>query len=85
MLDPSQDEWDTHYYWAFTSPSIRSLLEESFPAANIEVEAHGNVLTAISFLHGLATEELREQELKRRSPGYEVLITVRAVKPRAVT
>jgi SAM-dependent methyltransferase len=85
MLDPSQDQWDTHYYWAFTPPSVRSLFEESFPAANVEVEAHGNVLTAISFLHGLAAEELGGQELKRRSPGYEVVITVRAVKPGAVT
>jgi glycosyltransferase involved in cell wall biosynthesis len=83
MLDPAQDEWDTHYYWAFTPPAMRSLAEETFPAANVEVEAHGNVLTAISFLHGLAAEELGEQELKRRTPGYEVLITVRAVKPGA--
>jgi SAM-dependent methyltransferase len=83
MLDPAQDEWDTYHYWAFTPFSIRSLFEETFPAANVEVEAFGNVLTAISFLHGLATEELREQELKRRSPGYEVVITVRAVKPGA--
>ena len=85
MLDPSQDKWDTHLYWAFTPPSVRALFEESFPAANVEVEAHGNVLTAISFLHGLVAEDLREQELKRRSPGYEVVITVRAVKPGALT
>jgi SAM-dependent methyltransferase len=84
MLDPSQDEWDTQYYWAFTPASVRSLFEESFPATNVEVEAHGNVLTAISFLHGLAAEELREQELKSRTPGYEVIVTVRAVKPGAV-
>jgi SAM-dependent methyltransferase len=83
MLDPSQDEWDTQYYWAFTPASVRSLFEESFPATNVEVEAHGNVLAAISFLHGLAAEELREQELKSRTPGYEVIVTVRAVKPGA--
>jgi SAM-dependent methyltransferase len=85
MLDPSQDKWDTQYYWAFTPASVRSLFEESFPATNVEVEAHGNVLTAISFLHGLAADELREQELKSRTPGYEVVVTVRAVKPEAVT
>jgi SAM-dependent methyltransferase len=81
MLDPSQDEWDTQYYWAFTPASVRALFEESFPATNVEVEAHGNVLAAISFLHGLAAEELREQELKSHTPGYEVIVTVRAVKP----
>jgi SAM-dependent methyltransferase len=85
MLDPSQDKWNTKFYWAFTPPAVRSLFEESFPAANVEVEAYGNVLTAISFLHGLAAEELGEQELKRRTPGYEVLITVRAMKLGAVT
>jgi SAM-dependent methyltransferase len=84
MMDPSQDEWNTKYYWAFTPASVRSLFEESFPATSVEVEAYGNVLTAISFLHGLATEELREQELKSRTPGYEVIVTVRAVKPGAV-
>jgi glycosyltransferase involved in cell wall biosynthesis/SAM-dependent methyltransferase len=85
MLDPSQGQWNTHYYWAFTSLSARRLFEETFPAANVEVGAHGNVLTAISFLHGLAAEELGEQELKRRTPGYEVLLTVRAVKPGAAS
>jgi hypothetical protein len=85
MLDASQDKWDTQYYWAFTSPSVGLLFEETFPATNVEVEAHGNVLTAISFLHGLAAEELREQELKRRTPGYEVVVTVRAMKPGVVT
>ena len=59
--------------------------KRGFPPSNVEVEAHGNVLTAISYLHGLAAEELREQELKMRNPGYEVVITVRAVKPGAVT
>ena len=35
------------------------------PPENVEIEAHGNVLTAISFLHGLA-EELRKGELEGR-------------------
>jgi glycosyltransferase involved in cell wall biosynthesis/SAM-dependent methyltransferase len=77
----ARDRWGDQCYWAFTHLSARRLFEERFPVSNVEVEAHGNVLTAISFLHGLAAEELREQELKRRKPGYEVVITVRAVKP----
>jgi hypothetical protein len=32
-------------------------------------------------LYGLATEELRPEELNYQDPDYEVLITVRAVKP----
>jgi SAM-dependent methyltransferase len=81
----AQGRWGKQQYWAFTHLSAKRLFEERFPVSNVEVEAHGNVLTAISFLHGLAAEELREQELKRRIRGYEVLITVRAVKPGVVT
>jgi hypothetical protein len=81
----AQDGWSEGWYWAFTQLSAKRLFEERFPVSNVEVEAHGNVLTAISFLHGLATEELREQELKRRTPGYEVVVTVRAVKRGVVT
>jgi SAM-dependent methyltransferase len=76
----SRDEWRKSWYWAFTSLSARRLFEEAFPADDVEVEAHGNVLAAISFLHGLATEELRKRELDTRDPAYEVLITLRAVK-----
>jgi SAM-dependent methyltransferase len=77
----TRSRWGDQWYWAFTRLSARRLFEESFPATNVEVEAHGNVLAAISFLHGLAAEELREQELKSHTPGYEVIVTVRAVKP----
>jgi SAM-dependent methyltransferase len=69
------------WYWAFTQSSARRLFEEIFPATNLRVEAHGNVLAAISFLHGLAVEELRQEELDYRDPDYQVLIELRAVKP----
>jgi hypothetical protein len=44
---------------------------------------YGNVLTAIALLHGLAAEELRQEELDYFDPDYEILVTVRAVKPNA--
>jgi hypothetical protein len=44
------------------------------------VEAHGNVLAAIGFLHGLATQELEATELEHQDPDYPLLITVRATK-----
>ena len=68
-------------YWRFTSISLRRLFEEVFPAAKVTVEAHGNVLTATSFLHGLALEELRKDELDYRDPNFEVSILLKAVKP----
>jgi SAM-dependent methyltransferase len=72
-----------YYCWMFTQLSARRLLEETFPAADLRIEAHGNVLAAISFLHGLAAEELRQEELDHHDPDYEILITLRAVKPEA--
>jgi hypothetical protein len=71
-------------YWRFTSLSARRLFEEVFPPANVTVEAHGNVLAAIAFLHGLASHELSRQELDFHDPDYEVSITVRAVKPEGI-
>ena len=45
------------------------------------MQAHGNVLAAMAFLHGLVSEELRQAELDYFEPDYEVLMTIRAVKP----
>ena len=44
------------------------------------VRAHGNVLTSVSSLLGLASEDLKKRELDYVDPDYEQLITVRAVK-----
>jgi SAM-dependent methyltransferase len=67
-------------YWRFTSRSIRRLFEEVFPPASVEVKPSGNVLAAIGFLHGLATEDLSARELDYFDPDYEVSIALRAVK-----
>lgn len=68
-------------YWRFTSISLRMLFEEAFPKENVSVEAHGNVLAAIAFLHGLAFEELRKDELDFHDPNFEVTVLLKAVKP----
>jgi hypothetical protein len=47
----------------------------------VRVEAQGNVLTAIAFLHGLSTRDLRQRELDYEDDDFQVLITIRAVKP----
>jgi SAM-dependent methyltransferase len=68
-------------YWRFTSMSARNLFTEFFPEDRVRVDAHGNVLAATAFLQGVAAGELVPRELDHRDPDYEVLITVRAVKP----
>lgn len=70
-------------YWRFTSLSLRRLFEEAFPAANITVEAHGNVLAAVAFLHGLAVEELGREELDYHDRNFELSVLLKAVKPLA--
>jgi SAM-dependent methyltransferase len=77
----SEDEWAAHWCWSFTGLSATRLFHECFPPAGVTVESHGNVLAAVSFLEGIAAEELTPAELSVKDPSYEVLITVRAVKP----
>ena len=73
------DNWGE--YWRFTALSIRKLLLEVFPENRLTVEAYGNVLASMAFLHGLVSSELRREELDYRDRDYEVTIVVRAVKP----
>jgi SAM-dependent methyltransferase len=77
----SCDVWRETWYWGFTTLAARRLFADAFPDAAIEIEAHGNVLAATAFLHGIATEELERSELDHRDPTYELLITARVRIP----
>jgi SAM-dependent methyltransferase len=68
-------------YWRFTTMSARRLFEEVFPADNVTVEAGGNVFTTAAFLYGMVVEEMSQEELEYNDRDYELIITVRAVKP----
>jgi SAM-dependent methyltransferase len=68
-------------FWRFTTLSLRRLFTEAFPADSVAVEPHGNLLASIAFLHGLAAQDLRRDELEARDPDFELLLTLRAVKP----
>jgi hypothetical protein len=70
------DKRDWGDWWRFTSQGTQRLFEEAFD--EVEVQAHGNVLSASAFLYAYAAEELTEAELAHRDPDYELLITVRA-------
>jgi SAM-dependent methyltransferase len=77
IVSAEGDSW----YWSFTRASVQRLFEEQFPSTHLEVKTYGNVLAATGFLHGLATEELTEEELDRQDRSIQLLITARAVKP----
>jgi SAM-dependent methyltransferase len=73
-------EWGPSWHWSFTPLSFGRLLGERFGEANLALEAHGSVLTAASFLYGLAAEELTAAEIAARDPRYPVIVAARAVK-----
>jgi SAM-dependent methyltransferase len=73
------DNWGD--YWRFTSLSARRLFTEVFPAPGVTVRTYGNVLAAVASLHGLVTRELQPDELDHHDGDYELMVTVRAVKP----
>lgn len=73
------DRWGD--YWRFTTMSAGRLFVEFWPPDGVDVQAHGNVLLAVAYLHGLTLRDLRAEELTHRDPDYPLVITVRAVKP----
>jgi len=73
-----RDGWGEYYH--LTTQGTQSLLEETFPGADIHVGSYGNVLAATAFLHGLAVSELTSAELDHADPDMELLVTARAVK-----
>jgi SAM-dependent methyltransferase len=78
MTADPEGKWG--HFWSFTSLSARRMFEDLFPGGTVHIDVHGNVLTGMSFLHGLAAEELTEAELEHHDPDMEVLLTIRAVK-----
>ena len=75
-------QWTPQWCWSFTRTSARRLFEEAFSPERLGIEGYGNVLAAISFLHGIAAEELTAEELAFRHSAYDVTIGVRAAKTR---
>jgi hypothetical protein len=67
-------------FWRFTAAGCDALLGEIFGPANVHVRSYGNVLTAVSFLMGLAAEDLSRRELHYHDEFFPVLIGARAVK-----
>ena len=70
-------------YWRLTTLSTRCLFDEVFPPENVQINAYGNVLSSVAFLHGIAAEELTQEELSYHDPDYQLVIAARVVKPAA--
>lgn len=73
------DQWGD--YWRFTTLAMSRMFGEVFGEANVQVESRGNVLACVGFLHGMATDDLERADLDVPDDDYQLVITVRAVKP----
>lgn len=82
ITNVATDQWSATWYYAFTYRSVPVMCDEAFPGFDIVTESHGNVLTAVSFLHGLGVTDLRAEELAVNDPSYSIVLTARVVKPR---
>jgi SAM-dependent methyltransferase len=67
-------------YWRFTAACCSRLFGDAFGPDHVTVQAHGNLMTCLAFLTGLAREELTAPELDVDDPLYPLVVTVRAVK-----
>ena len=74
------DRWGD--YWRFTTRSTQQLFGDVFGTEHVAVQSYGNVLVATALLQGLASDDLTSRELNHRDRDYEMLITVRAQRPR---
>jgi SAM-dependent methyltransferase len=68
-------------YWRFTARSARQLAEDAF-GSDVEIQTHGNVLSATAFLYGLGQDDIDRDTLDVQDPSYEVTVSIRAVKSR---
>jgi hypothetical protein len=67
-------------YWRMTDNGWRELLARVWPGQEVEVRTHGNCVSAVASILGLAQEELTTKELDRHDPRFPVLISIRGRK-----
>lgn len=73
-----RDDWGE--YWHFTAQSLELVSAEIWGASNVTIGSYGNVLTACSFLQGLAAEELLPEHLAHQDEDFGVILTARLKK-----
>jgi SAM-dependent methyltransferase len=72
--------WGATWYWWFTLPAVRRLLEISFPQDAVAIETYGNIFAATAFRYGLVLEDLELSDLDVSDPEFPVIVAARAVK-----
>ncbi len=68
------DRWGD--YWRFTTASMEAMFKPHFQN-NLEIKNHGNVLSTVAFLQGLAVEDLPDKSLLDVTDNdYQMVITL---------
>jgi SAM-dependent methyltransferase len=75
--DPDQVTTDR---WRFTASGLDTLLLRTCSTGRRAVVGYGNLISAVAFLMGLATEELEESELNVTDPHFPVAVCARVEK-----
>jgi len=74
-------EWRDYWYWSFTTNALQRLMTDFFADADVTIGSFGNVWVATAFLYGMGLPEMRESDLNYYDPQFQVINTVKAVKP----
>jgi len=67
---------DAADYWHLSAQGWREVVGRVWQGHDVQVEQHGNCLSAVAAMLGLANEELTREELDAQDPRYPVLVTV---------
>jgi len=76
---------DAPDYWHASAAGWLEIANRVWPGCEIRIEQHGNCLTAVAAMLGLAHEELDTDELDDSDPRYPVMVTMFCRKPLAET
>jgi len=76
-----RQEWRERWFWSLTGRTVEELARRHVPDWPISIEQHGNIFAAVSFLHGLALEEVDAGKLVPIDPAYPVIITAHLRRP----
>jgi hypothetical protein len=67
--------------WRFTARGLETLLARACTSADVDVTGPGNVLAGVSFLMGLAAQDLTQAELEHQDDRFPLVACARVRKP----
>jgi hypothetical protein len=70
-------------FWRYTPKGLELLIARSCPDAKVVSKGRGNVLAAVAFVIGLASQDLTESELEAEAPLFRLPVYATVSKPRA--